>query len=81
MSMYPLAEEYIPPIIEFIDSIKSPSKIEVRTNGMSTQLFGEYDDVMKLITESMKVAMTNEPRVVFVTKFLNTDVSDYRASS
>ena len=79
LSMYPLAEQYIPPIELFISVLHHNSNIEVRTNGMSTQLFGEYKEVMHLLSVAMEKSMESEPKVVFVAKFLNTDVSGYGA--
>ena len=47
ISYYPLNVEYIPPIKSFIDRLNSYKEISVQTNGMSTQVFGQYFDVMK----------------------------------
>ena len=77
ISMYPLNENYIEPILAFIDDLnkKKNESTKVVTNGMSTQLFGAFDDVIDLLQDTMKKAMTSTPKVVFATKFLNTDVS------
>ena len=77
ISMYPLNENYIEPILAFIDDLnkKKNESTKVVTNGMSIQLFGAFDDVIDLLQDTMKKAMTSTPKVVFATKFLNTDVS------
>ncbi len=36
ISMYPLAEEYLPAIQAFIDRVRSNDKLQVLTNTMST---------------------------------------------
>ena len=36
VSLYPLIKEFIPPIDDFIDSLKKYKNIEVRTKSMST---------------------------------------------
>jgi hypothetical protein len=79
ISMYPLSEQYIDPILGFIEDLNSCKKNTtiIKTNGMSTQIFGDYDDVQSLLSLTMKNAMTRNPKVVFATKFLNTDVSEY----
>lgn len=77
LSMYPLNQQYIPPIDRFLEKLHEASEVEVRTNGMSTQLFGEYDVVMSILHDAMKRSMEEEPKVVFIAKFLNTDVSKY----
>jgi len=77
ISMYPLTESYIEPIKSFIEALHSFSDIEIRTNGMSTQIFGEYASVLSALTQSMEPQMADR-KVVFVTKFLGTDVSEYK---
>ena len=49
ISLYPLEENYKNRIIEFIERLKESGKIDVITNGMSTQLFGEFDDIMDVL--------------------------------
>jgi uncharacterized protein YqgV (UPF0045/DUF77 family) len=73
ISYYPLKEEFIPPIQSFIDRLRSHSEINVETNGMSTQVFGEYDELMRIITKEMKTAM-EVPYSVFVLKVVNSDL-------
>jgi uncharacterized protein YqgV (UPF0045/DUF77 family) len=73
ISYYPLKEEFIPPIQSFIDRLRTYSEINVETNGMSTQVFGQYDDLMRVITKQMKAAM-EVPYSVFVLKVVNSDL-------
>lgn len=73
ISYYPLKEEFIPPIQDFIDRLKTYSEIEVETNGMSTQVFGEYELLMGIITKEMKTAM-KLPYSIFVLKVINADL-------
>ena len=80
ISMYPLTQDYIPPIKSFIEALNTEPNVECRTNGMSTQIFGEYDVVMALLQKTMKSAMNQEPKVIFVTKFLSADASEYKGT-
>lgn len=48
-------------------------EIEAQTNGMSTQIFGEYDVVMKILNEEIKVSF-EKPYSVFVMKVVNADL-------
>ncbi len=48
VSLYPLSENFIPPIDNFISCLKKYDIIEIRTNNMSTQLFGELDELKKI---------------------------------
>ncbi len=47
ISYYPLQESYITPIKGFIDQLHNYPDLIVKTNGMSTQVFGKFDDVMQ----------------------------------
>lgn len=72
ISYYPLKEEYKTPIKNFIEALKANDKIRVKSNSMSTHVFGEYDDVMSVVTACMKNAM-ELPNSVFVLKIINSD--------
>lgn len=74
ISMYPLADEYIPAIEEFIDHLNTIADIEVKTNTMSTQLFGELDEVMNGLRDGLKKAYAANGKAVFVLKVINSDL-------
>jgi uncharacterized protein YqgV (UPF0045/DUF77 family) len=76
VSYYPLSREHIPPIFDFIERIKSYSSITVRTNGLSTQLFGDFDLVMDIIKKEIRKSF-ELPDSVFVLKIVNVDQSDF----
>ena len=73
ISYYPLKEEYKAPIKSFIDRMNTYKTLVVNTSGMSTQIFGEYDEVMGALTAEMKVAF-EVPHSVFVMKVINSDL-------
>jgi uncharacterized protein YqgV (UPF0045/DUF77 family) len=73
ISYYPLNEEYIPPIRAFIDRMNTYEGLIVRTNGMSTQIFGEYDTVMEALTREIRHSF-DHPHSVFVMKIINADL-------
>ena len=73
ISYYPLDIEYIPPIKDFIQRLHDHTSLRIRTNGMSTQVFGEYDDVMGAITAETKRSFAI-PHSVFVMKVINADL-------
>ena len=70
MSLYPLADGYIPPIKDFIERIRSRQGLRVVTNAMSTQVSGEMADVMRALQEEMAVTFGAKRRAVFVMKVL-----------
>lgn len=49
ISLYPLNTDYKQKIIQFIHRLREANELKVETNGMSTQLFGEYDQMMDLL--------------------------------
>ena len=74
ISYYPLKEEFIPPIKDFIYRLNQYDTLTVKTNGMSTQIFGEYDEVMKAITVEIKKSFAL-PHSVFILKIINNDLN------
>ena len=73
ISYYPLNVEYIPPIKGFIERMNKYEKLRVRTSGMSTQVFGEYAEVMKAITTEIEKSF-ELPHSVFIMKIINADL-------
>jgi uncharacterized protein YqgV (UPF0045/DUF77 family) len=74
ISFYPLRPEFVTPILDFIDRLKKYKNIRAITNGMSTQVFGEYDEVMAALTSEIKSSFAL-PHSVFVLKIVNADLS------
>ena len=73
LSFYPLQEQYKKPILALIEVLKQEQSIEVISNRMSTQLFGEYDEVMSVLNQLMKASFEQCGSAVFVAKFINSD--------
>jgi len=73
ISYYPLKVEYIPPIKDFIGRLDNYENITAQTNGMSTQVFGEYFEVMKILTDEIYKSF-ELPHSVFVMKVINADL-------
>ncbi|MDY0084774.1 MAG: hypothetical protein RBR84_02540 [Bacteroidales bacterium] len=74
ISYYPLLVEYIPHIKDFIRRLNEVSGLVVKTNGMSTQVFGEYDLVMQTLTTEIKKSF-ELPHSVFILKIINADLN------
>ena len=81
LSLYPLVNEYIPPIQDFIDRLNSYSDITVSTSSTSTQVTGDYGVVMKVLGEEMQRTHEEVGQAIFVAKFLNFDAMQSRKSS
>lgn len=70
ISMYPLTGEYRPLIQTFIDRLNAYPELIVRTNALSTQLWGDLDRVMGILSMEIGRAATAAPQLVFVMKVL-----------
>jgi len=73
ISLYPLKENFIAPIDDFIASLQKYENIEVRTNSISTQLFGEYDVIMDILKKEISKTFDIEKNVVLNVKIVNGD--------
>ncbi|GLX78776.1 hypothetical protein tinsulaeT_21160 [Thalassotalea insulae] len=80
ISLYPLAEqEFKAEIWAFIKRLRAVDGLQVVTNGMSTQVFGEYDlAVAKVMTEIKQVHQSLNA-AVFVCKFIGGNRSQVEA--
>lgn len=72
--MYPLADEFIPAIEAFIASLNTRDELEVITNTMSTQVFGDFDAVMSALREGLQQAWQGQEKSVFSLKIINSDL-------
>ncbi|MCB9197525.1 MAG: hypothetical protein H6600_03640 [Flavobacteriales bacterium] len=74
ISKYPLREEYIEPIKDFIDRLNSLPNITVKTNSTSTHVSGDYDEVMQHLQNEIKTSYTKFGKSIFVVKILLGDL-------
>jgi len=76
ISLYPLAEDkFKTKIWAFIKRLRLVEGIEVFTNGMSTQVFGDYDLVTTKVMAEIKQVHQTVGSAVFVCKFIGSDCS------
>ena len=71
ISLYPLDADFIPPIKDVIDRLNRYDSLEVWTNAMSTQVVGEFDDVMDALKKEIGTTFESIPKGVFVMKMFN----------
>ncbi len=76
ISMFPLKEDFKPSIIVFIKNLRKYPFLKAVTNGMSTQVFGEYKRVMNAINTEMENTFLKENSVVFTLKVINSDLEE-----
>jgi uncharacterized protein YqgV (UPF0045/DUF77 family) len=73
ISLYPLKEQYIEPIQDFIDRLNAYAEISVITTATSTTVSGEYLPTMGLLAQEMQRSHQQIGQAIFVCKFLNGD--------
>jgi uncharacterized protein YqgV (UPF0045/DUF77 family) len=71
ISMYPLGREFKPDIKAFIERMKNHHDIICEVNGMSTQMFGDYREIMNALTEEIAYSFEKHGKSVFVLKIIN----------
>ena len=76
VSLYPIADDFIPPIKDVIERLHGNPAVEVSTNAMSTQLRGDYDDVMDLLKKEIGTTFDQCPKAVFTIRILTNPITD-----
>jgi uncharacterized protein YqgV (UPF0045/DUF77 family) len=70
ISLYPLDADYIPPIKDFIDRLNRYPELQVTTNAMSTQVWGEHARLFEILAKETETSFGGAGRKVFVMKVL-----------
>jgi uncharacterized protein YqgV (UPF0045/DUF77 family) len=70
ISMYPFNDDFKPLIKSFIDRLNTYTDLEISTSATSTNIFGEYQHVMQVLTEMLAWSYSEHGRAVFVSKFI-----------
>ncbi|CAM1339191.1 hypothetical protein [Tenacibaculum aestuarii] len=76
LTLSPLQNEFEEPIINFIKKLRA-SGLTVLENPLSTQVYGDYDTVMGLITSELKNTFELIDNGLLFMKIVKTDRSDY----
>lgn len=76
LTLTPLQDNFEPAIINFIKKLRL-SGLTVLENPLSTQVFGEYDVVMKVLQKEMKTALEAIDKGLLYMKIVKSDRSDY----
>ncbi len=76
ISLYPLTEQFVEPILKFIDQLESNPQLIVKRNSLSTQVFGEYQDVMAAMNSEIEAVFAAMSHSAFVLKLVGTDRAD-----
>lgn len=76
LTLTPLQNEFEAPIIDFIKKLRA-SGLTILENPLSTQVYGEYDKVMQLITSELKNSFELIDNGILLMKIVKSDRSDY----
>lgn len=74
ISLYPLKDEYIPAIKEFIERVQRYPEVAVVRNDLSTQLYGNYELIMSLLKVEVRLSWEKYGKSIFVIKLLGDDL-------
>lgn len=74
ISLYPLKDEFIPAVADFIERISGYPGVNVVRNDLATQLYGDYDQIMDLLKAEIRHSWQIHGKGVFVIKFLMDDL-------
>ena len=82
ISLYPLAEEkFKTEIWAFIKRLRNVEGLQVVTNGMSTQVFGDYDLAVNKVMAEIKHVHQTLNAAVFICKFIGGNRSMVEAET
>ena len=76
ISLYPLTEDFVPPIDDVINRLNAYPELAVITNPMATQIRGDYEAVMAALNTEIRETFEQLPKAVFTIKILNNPISE-----
>lgn len=76
LTLSPLQNDYEIHVINFIKALRS-SKFTVLENPLSTQIYGEYDELMSFLSQEIKKSFQDVDITVLTMKIVKTDRSNY----
>ena len=76
LTLTPLQDDYEMSIIAFIKKLRS-SGLRVLENPLSTQVYGDYDKVMQILTKEVKESFELIERGIILIKIVKSDRFDY----
>ena len=76
LTLAPLKDSYVPTIKSFIKKIRKLGVI-INETPLSTQIFGEYDQIMNMIIPMIRKTFEDEDAVMLHIKMIKGDRSQY----
>jgi uncharacterized protein YqgV (UPF0045/DUF77 family) len=78
LTLTPIQDDFEPAIINFIKQLRA-SGLTIIENPLSTQVYGDYDEVMSVLNEQIKIAFEAIDRGLMYIKIVKSDRSEYAA--
>ncbi|NTS77145.1 hypothetical protein HR060_09745 [Catenovulum sp. SM1970] len=79
ISLYPLANmQFEDEIWDFLRRLRNHEELKVDTNGVSTLVYGDYDDVMQKVMAEIKQTHEEVNSAIFIVKMLAKDRSTFK---
>jgi uncharacterized protein YqgV (UPF0045/DUF77 family) len=76
LTLTPLQDDFEPAIIHFIKKLRD-SNLKVLENPLSTQVYGDYDEVMHVLRTEIKEALELIEKGLLYMKIVKSDRHDY----
>ncbi len=64
LSIYPLHDDYKDRVKDFLRKIRRHDGLTIESNGVSTQVFGQYDTIMEALTLDIREALEKQQAMV-----------------
>lgn len=78
LALTPLQDDFETPVKNFIKKLRT-SGFTVMENPLSTQVYGDYDGIMKFLTEEVKEAFEAVDHIIVTIKIVKSNRSNYAA--
>lgn len=79
ISLYPLHKDFENPIKDFIKKLRESGFVTIE-NPLSTQVYGNYQEVMNWLQEHIHETFLNEDHCLFTIKIIKGDRGAYQPS-
>jgi len=76
LTFSPLQDDFEPPIINLIKALRK-SGLDIKENALSTQIFGNYNEVMQVLQQEMKTALEAVEHGLLYIKIVKSNRKDY----
>lgn len=76
LTLTPLQDAYEAPVIDFIQKLRA-SGLTIMENPLSTQVYGNYEQVMQVLQEEIRLAFESTESALLYMKIVKSDRSGY----